>query len=514
MSTPTLELARWRPETSAPLAAATRLFRRMAEEGIAYCHWKSNEHLSAAMLGETDLDVLVERSAADRLTALLAELGYKRFTAAPERSYVGIEDYLGLDEDSGRLVHLHLHYRLVLGEKFLKGYRVPWEREMLAGRRLDPETGVHLSAPELELLTLLTRAALKLRRRDLMGGRSDHAGDADFQREFAWLRERTRPEEVGRLSRSLLGAPTEPVVLEILAQGPTRTRLARLRREIEPVVQAYRSYPPAKATWLRWSREWRARAARVWRRAFGLHRPIRFSNPRGGIIVALLGADGSGKSTVGRSIATWLSWRLEVVPLYFGFGDGPVGYLRRPLRAFKSLYALRRRGAPHRIGTAASTGERVPPRSGPKAIFRMLWAWSVVSEKRTRLRAAQRARNLGWIVIADRYPQSQIMGLGDGPLLATWANHPARLFRAAAGRELEAYRVMERVAPDLVIKLHVSPEVSARRKSDMPPESLARRAETVRAVAFAPGTRVVEVDADRPLEQVLQQVRRAIWEAL
>jgi hypothetical protein len=144
----------------------------------------------------------------------------------------------------------------------------------------------------------------------------------------------------------------------------------------------------------------------------------------------------------------------------------------------------------------------------------MLWAWSVVSEKRDRLRAAQRARNLGWIVIGDRYPQAQIMGLGDGPLLSTWANHPWRLFRTAARRELEAYRAMEAVAPDLVVKLHVSPEVSAGRKQDMPPESLARRADTVRAVGFEASTRVVEVDADQPLEEVLLRVRRAVWEML
>jgi thymidylate kinase len=518
VSIPTLESAPPRPRVSTPLTVAALLFRRMAEEGIAYCHWKSNEHLLPAMLGETDLDVLVDRSDAARLAPLLAELGYKRFAPAPERSYVGIEDYLALDQATGKLVHLHLHYRLVLGEKFLKGYRLPWERELLASRQLDPETGVYVSAPELELLLLVTRAALKLRRRELMRSGSGPGGDRDFLREFAWLAERVAPEQVGRLADRLLGSPTRPVVMEILGKGPSRRRLGRLRRAMDPVVRVYRTHDGAKATWLRWSREWRARAARVWRRFFGLRRPIRFSVPRGGVIVALLGADGSGKSTVARAITSWLSWRLEVVPLYFGFGDGPVGPFRRPLRAFRSLYALRRRGPRlQQVGAAtplAKGGGRSSPGSIPKALFRMLWAWSVVSERRDRLRMAQQARNLGWIVIGDRYPQAQIMGLGDGPLLSAWASHPWRLFRTAAQRELEAYRAMEAVAPDLVVKLHVSPEVSAGRKQDMPPESLARRADTVRAIGFETSTRVVEVDADQPLEEVLLRVRRAVWEML
>ena len=123
MSTLQLEAAPAR--TSPPLGVVTELCRRLHEAGVSYCHWKSNEHLRPGTLGETDLDILVDRESASQVVQMLAETGYKRMAAVPARSYVGIEDYLALDQSSGRLIHLHLHYRLVLGEKFLKGYRVP-----------------------------------------------------------------------------------------------------------------------------------------------------------------------------------------------------------------------------------------------------------------------------------------------------------------------------------------------------------------------------------------------------
>ena len=106
------------------------------------------------------------------------------------------------------------------------------------------------------------------------------------------------------------------------------------------------------------------------------------------------------------------------------------------------------------------------------------------------------------------------MAIGDGPLLSHWIRHPWGWLRAAARWELAAYRRMEALVPDLVIKLQVSPEVSAARKQDVSLESLARRAEVVNRVSFASEARVASVDADQPLEQVLLEVKRMVWEAL
>jgi hypothetical protein len=72
-------------------------------------------------------------------------------------------------------------------------------------------------------------------------------------------------------------------------------------------------------------------------------------------------------------------------------------------------------------------------------MWRTMWSWSIVREKEARLREAQRARNLGLIAICDRYPQGQIMGLGDGPLLGHWSQHPWGWLQAAARWELSAY---------------------------------------------------------------------------
>jgi len=70
------------------------------------------------------------------------------------------------------------------------------------------------------------------------------------------------------------------------------------------------------------------------------------------------------------------------------------------------------------------------------------------------------------------------------------------------------------LAPDLVIRLHVSPGVAARRRPGADAAGSARAAEAVRALAPAGAGRVVDVEADAPLDEVLLNAKRAVWEAL
>ena len=101
---------------------------RLEEAGIRYCHFKSNQHLEDALQGVTDMDVLVDRRAGPQLAQILAELGCKRFSAPPGGDYPAVEDHLGFDRSTGRLLHLHLHHRLQqcrprLLHSFLEGQR-------------------------------------------------------------------------------------------------------------------------------------------------------------------------------------------------------------------------------------------------------------------------------------------------------------------------------------------------------------------------------------------------------
>src|SRR5207247_2807098 len=98
------------------------------------------------------LDILLDRKDALRMAAILAQAGFKRVVAAslpPDSG--GEHHYLALEEDSGRIVHLHLRYQLAIGDERLSEYRVPWEPLVLSTRRLDRQAGMRSEEHTSEL---------------------------------------------------------------------------------------------------------------------------------------------------------------------------------------------------------------------------------------------------------------------------------------------------------------------------------------------------------------------------
>jgi thymidylate kinase len=497
------------------LGVLTNFFEELHEAGIVYCHWKSNEHLDAALSGLTDLDLLVERGAALALGGILTRADFKRFVAAPECGYPGVEDYLTLDPPSGRLAHLHLHYQLTLGESYLKGYRLPWEHTVLASRQLDPKAGVYVSDPNVEFLLLIVRAALKLRLRDVVATsvRPRSFGGGALK-EYDWLLERIDEHRLFGLAQQLVGDRGARLLLKLTREPPTTGQLLTFRRAVRPRLGDYRTYRPAEARRRRWMREWQWQQGRVATRLFGVPRTSRRTMPQGGAVIALLGSDGAGKSTLVAEITRWLARKTDVIPVYFGSGDGPVSLARRVLRLPIAIYRVGRGSTRTGPRSRRHPGGVARPRSPLRQLFQVLWALSVAREKRQRLARARRARNLGKIVLCDRFPQCQIQGTTDGPLLSQWLDHSNRVVSALARWEMGVYRAAQACPPDLVLKLHVTPEVASRRRSETDLEYLAGRAEVIRALRYPSDTAVVEVNADQPMDRVLLEVKRAIWQAL
>jgi len=499
------------------VSAVDDLLETMRAAGISYCHWKSNEHLRNGLLGYTDLDILVQRDAA--LFRALGETGFKRFSAVPARSYPGIEDYLAMDEQTGVLVHLHLHYQLTLGEKHLKGYRIPWENLVLSTRKLDELENMYIADPNVELMLLVTRMAIKIRGRDrllsLVGRR--YFRDSEVK-EFHWLKQRLQRERLVDIAQENLEERPAHLLLDIVgSRQPSLHQLLAFRRSMKPMMQLYKTYGAVGARCRRWIREFLWLCSAVDKKYMHSTNPGSRVSPRGGLLIAFVGCDGSGKSTLAKKVASWLSWKVDVVPIYFGSGNGSSSLFRWPLKWVLNLS--------HKI-SGSLKDSCVPPDSPRghsratwwlqwlKHVGRVPWALLLSYEKRRKFRKTVRARNRGMIVICDRYPQNQVAGFNDGPLLANWVDRRSRFLRTIAQWEGIPYRAAETYPPDLVIKLEVTPKVALQRKPDMCIEEIRRRVETVRGLRYPTATRTVVVDADEPMDRVLLKIKQVIWECI
>ena len=136
-----------------------------------------------------------------------------------------------------------------------------------------------------------------------------------------------------------------------------------------------------------------------------------------------------------------------------------------------------------------------------------MWGLVLAREKRQKLRAVSRARAAGAIVLCDRYPQNEIMGFNDGPLLSEWRHHDRAWRRLLARWESGPYEWAHLHPPDLVVKMRVSAAVALARKPDMEPDEVARRIAAIETMSFGPDTRTLVIDADAPIEQVIRAAR-------
>jgi thymidylate kinase len=494
------------PTGSATLPLLMTVLSDFRRQTISYCYWKSSRRIQSVLAGEGDLDLLIARHDQHRAEAILLSRGLKRFPSAALRDNPAILSYLGYDEPSGRLVHLHLHFRLIVGERLHKNYRIPWETEILTQAIPHPTFPVMILDPATEAVLLGVRASLELLRLDPVTLRGWRTTLGRFAVDRKQLAETLDPAQLTGRACELLGDDLGAMLTDAIYGETALEKNDRLRRAIRRYFAPYRTYNALEGRLRSALRAIHWAAGGLNKFYLHLPRPWARRAPGGGSVVALIGIDGSGKTTVGASIRAWLGSEIDVMPVYFGTGGGRPSLLLRPFKMMVPLLTrllkTKPRGSSHGKVTNETPGLLY-------SVLLMVWAAVVAREKRSKLLSARRGASRGMIVVADRYPQNEIRGFNDGPLLTRLASAPSWLRKW----EARTYALAQRLPPDLVIKLIVTPETIARREPDMDAAVIEKRIEAIPRLAFS-APHVVSIDAEQPLTDVIRAVKQEIWRIL
>lgn len=499
------------------LQAVADLFRDLNQQRIRYCHWKSNIRLQKSLQGRTDLDLLVDRRNIPAFRQILHSHGIKPVLAAPGRDYPAVENHLGLDLASGKLFHLHVHYQLVLGEQFVKNYRLPLESHFLNSVRLRHD--VKIPSAELEIAILSLRALLKYRfrdyLRDVLSIRSSGL-PAGILQEIDTLLQQTSLERIAQLLPTVADTVPADVVLEFLQTVVRNPRdafaLYRLRRRVRRALHSCQRDSRLVASSRYVHQLWRRR------KRFRYQPQRKMTLPAGGVTLALIGADGAGKSTVCQILVQWLSWKLDVRRYYLGS--------KQPSRRSSLLYLVYRafRRVHRSVGHALGEANLLPRWiAGLRDSLLCLHHLSIGYDRYSRYCAGTKKALGGSIVIFDRCPLESVdLGPGlrhmDGPQIPSLLEaRNGSIFRAFAGVEQRLYRKIH--PPEFLFVLEVSPEVSHQRKPDHQPATLAAKSRAVAAFTslVSDGNHqlnLFSIDANRPLDEVLSQLKTRIWELL
>ena len=485
-----------------PLRLIAHVVDALDDHGVSYCHWKSNTAIARSETGENDLDLLVDRGDAAVFRKVLSASGFSRVQQQGKPQPPAKEDYFGYDAESGRLVHVDAHYQLVLGHDRTKNYRLPLEKLFLdtaEKRGLFP-----LPPPELEYIVFLTRMVLKYAIWDEViwqGMRGRRAGLKRSEiEEFEDLDARVDPNLVHGMVRDhapWLDGLLESAVSISRGELSLLKRLRTGRRVHRRLAEHARRSEIADAP-LRLFR----RIAVAWRRRFGSLPGFNLAN--GGAIIALIGGDGSGKSTAVAEISTWLGHEFEIRPIH-------LGKPRWSATTFAVRGGLKVIKLAHNALPKRSTGTMTATEADP-SYREIAWLTCTARDRYLAYRKARRFADRGGLVISDRYPHPELQSM-DVPLIGSLETQPPEGRLSSALEKLERQYHQQIEPPEILIVLRIDPESAANRKTDEPSDYVRRRVAEVWGIDWE-STSVPVIDARRPKEEVAAEIKALIWDSL
>lgn len=476
------------------------LVKALEAEGVLYCHWKSNLYSARAAHGEDDLDLLVGQASRQAFLGILDHLGFKEATTSKRKRQIpGILSYYGYDETASRLIHVHLHYKLILGHDLTKNYHLPVENAYLESSRAGEY--FRIPATEFELAVFVIRMVLKYSTWNTILGGQGKLSDRE-RKEMEFLLQRAPREKMGDLLAAHLPFLGPEILDECIRALQTASPLfmrIRAGHRLQKALRGCRLRSGATDVWLQ-----------VWRRLAGVARQrLLRSIPgkrlkNGGMLMAFVGGDGSGKTTVIEGISKWLSPQLATVKIHMGKPSW--SRLTILTRGILKIGRVLRLWPFEKVPVEFRDEESPVAFPGYPSLIR---AVCTARDRYLSYVKARRYADQGVFVICDRFPLPEMISM-DGPQV-DWLTRtlPSRRFIRFLNRlEKRYYQAISR--PDLLCVLRADPETAVERKTEESAASVRVRTKEIWEKDWNDSAAHV-IDAGQAKAEVLRRAKELIW---
>lgn len=501
------------------MSVMNALFDAFEEANINYVHFKSNANLNDSFAGKGDFDVLVDKNKICNVESIILVNQGRRHNPDKIGDYPGVDNWLVFDDETGIYYHLHLHYQLATGKALVKDYVIPWTDYIFLTRVKDKKYDIFITNPNLELILLSVRTVLKSRAKDwITSALGFYKMFPPLAEERNWLLHNIDVNLVKKFAGDLFGNDVDEFVSIIVKDTLSSSDYNYLSRFVRKAMRNNRRMSGMEA-------QFKTVLYRFWdlknkflTRKLGIMHITKKRAMSGGLIIAFVGVDGAGKSTMTKEINAWMSKKIECTRFYMGTGDGKT-----------TLYAAFLKKVRKLLGTKSSVGVAPDLVAGTKKIsfaaspFTYIKKWLMVTliydvEKSNynKIIKMYRYKLNGGISLLDRYPQIEEIGQNDGPKIPFYEELLGTnvILRYLKAKEMEKLGVVKEIKPDIIFRLNISPNVALQRKNESNDERvkkfLTNKIESLQKLHFQ-GALIIDIDAEQPYEQELLEVKRILW---
>jgi len=465
------------------------LFKALHAADVMFCNWKGNHAVESHLDGDGDLDLFVPLRCKAEFEKIVEGKGFRRVISF-QGDHEFIEHYYGLDESTFKFSHIHVYFKIVTGEHVSKNYILPLDRYILAN------LNTCSNLPTMNVMggrsIFLTRYYLKIgslyglfqlwREIDKYLNEWNFFGNYNENDYENILELGLSSSEICQMSDTY---ESSSFYRKILLSLRLKRKLKKFRRKSYFQLIGYN----------------------IVNFTFRLLNRLVFKKKKllsPGIVVAICGLDGSGKSSLVSSLEASFSKHFSVKTLHLGRpSSNIVTILINPFIALYSFYK----------GLKATKNKNNAYNFNNKiSIIYALRSVLLAYDRKTQTVKAYKLSKNGYLVLCDRYPGLE-QGKMDSPRIPIDETR-GFLYNFCYKLEQKLYKSMK--PAEIIFQLSVPLKVAIdrnnkRKKFGKETEDELRERFLLNSDAVFLAEKYNFIDATAPFKNILLEVTDSIW---
>jgi len=472
--------------------------QELNDKKIDYVHWKSNTNIEKVLIGDDDLDILVNPKDKYNIYRVFKELNIIRAYSEKDSWQNEIFHYFGLDIEEGKMIHIHLHFLLEVGYDFDKSFNLPIVERYIASKELY-KNSIYIPSVENEYILLIIRLILKngiisflltlptswwglYRKKSKIGGSA--------YKEYIDLRDRSKKEEIERLLDSTFNFIDKRLFYRLERIVEKNNSLGSYFWGEERLRKALKEYSYHSMVTSFFKSLYRINIIRL-RKLFNNKIKLKKIPANGGRIFAFVGGDGAGKSSNIEKLSSILNHHYFVETIHIG---------RPNYRGKTKEYFWGRQI--RNIG-------KVLMKFGANSLGKALNYLGLAVEREEAFKKAKKIKSKGGIVILDRMPLKGVTAM-DAPRIKK--EFGENRYKFLANFEEKIYSNFNGI--DRLIALKLNPKIALTRRLEDDKDELLIRSGQIWEYDFSKIDNATVIDTENSFKYVEKEILKSIWNSI